>query len=317
MIMRRSIVSRTPVLCIGLWLLISILFISGCGYFSSAKRETKLLYKDMEDSSGAYQKIMVVLPFENDVQWAAPDLNTNFTPKLKKSIENECNDVILRLPGDPDFPARFNDPAYTADGELDSGALTAAGQASGVNLILSGRLASIRHTTEDHGMFWFAKVVHLARIQMEITIYHTGTGAKVLDRAIFQDIKITEAEGELIDDGEMPKAIPLNEALAELSETLGKSAHDVLKHIPWEGYVSSVQGDRIVISAGAACGLKERRELTVYNTDKVAVGDEAQTFFSPGTEAGTVTVTTVYSDRSEAALKYGGPILPGSVVRIR
>jgi hypothetical protein len=315
--MRRSIVSRIPVLCIGLLLSVSVLFVSGCGIFSSAKRETRLLYKGMEHSSGACQKIMAALPFENDVQWASPGLNTNFAPKVKKSVENECNDVILRLPGDPDFPARFNDPAYTADGELDSGALTAAGQVSGINLILSGRLTSIRHITEDRGMFWFAKVVHLARIQMEIAIYHTGTGAKVLNRAIFQDIKITEAEGELIDAGEMPKAIPLDEALAEISETLGKSAHNVLKHIPWEGYVSSVQGDRIVISAGAACGLKKGRELTVYNAAKVAVGDEAQTFISPGSEVGTITVTAVYPDRSEAALKYGGPVLPGSVLRAK
>lgn len=317
MIMRRSIVSRIPVLGIGLLLAVSVLFVSGCGIFSSAKRETKLVYKDVGGSSGTYQKMMVALPFKNEVQWAGIDLNAAFAGELKKSIESECSDVSILLPGDPDFPARFNDPATTADGEPDSAVLAASGQASGINLVLACRLVGIQHVTEDRGFFWFAKVVHLARVQMAATIYHTGTGARVFDRNVFHDIEITEAEGELIGAGEMPKALPLNDALAEISGTLGKSAHRVLKHIPWEGYVSSVEGERIVLSAGAACGLKKDRELTAYNVEKVTVGENAETFFSPGNEAGRVTVTAVYPDRSEAVVKDGGPILPGSVVRAK
>lgn len=317
MIMRLPIVSRISVLRIGLLLTVSVLFVSGCGIFSSAKRETKLLYKGVGGSPGTYQRMMAALPFENNAQWAAIDLNAAFAQELKKSIEAECKGVSLLLPGSPDFPDRFNDPAYTADGEPDSLALAASGQASGINLVLAGRLAGIRHVTEDRGMFWFAKVVHMARIQMEIAIYHAGTGAKVLDRTVFHDIDITEAEGELIDAGEMPKAVPLNKALTEISETLGKSAHSVLKYIPWEGYVSSVEGEKIVLSAGASCGLKKGRELTIYTVDKVAVGESVQTFYSPGSEAGTITVTAVYSDRSEAVVKDGGPILPGSVVRAK
>lgn len=312
---RRSIVSRVSMVLIGLLVSVSVLFVSGCSFFSTAKKETKQLYKNMDVSSGPYQKMMVALPFENNAQWAAIDLNALFARDLKNAIETKCNDVHMILPGSPDFPARFDNPTYTADGEPNGAALAASGQTSGINLVLECRLVSIRHTTEDRGMFWFAKVVHMARIQVEATIYHTGTGAKVLDRTVFHDIDIAEAEGELIDAREIPKSVPLNEALTEISETLGKYAHNVLKHVPWEGYVHSVDGERIVLSAGASCGLKKGKKLTVYNVEKVTAGEADQSFFSPGSEAGTITVTAVYPDRSEALLKEGGPILPGSVVR--
>jgi len=311
----RTIVLRILAAFFGLSLAVSVLFMSGCGIFSSAKRETKLLYKGTGGSSGAYQKIMVILPFENNAPWVTIDLNTNFAREIKKAIEDDCSEVRVLLPGSPDFPTRFNEPVYMSDGELDSAAMAASGQASGINMVLAGRLAGIRHVTDNRGMLWFKKVAHLARIQMDITIYHTGTGARLFDRSVFHDIEITETEGERVDVEEMPNALPLDIALTELSETLGKSVCGVLKYIPWEGYVGSVEGDRIILSAGASCGLKKGRELTVYNVDKMISDQTAQSFFSTGNEAGRITITSVYPDRSEAVLKDGGPILPGSVVR--
>lgn len=313
---RRSIVFRISMVLTGLFLAVSFLFVSGCGHFSSAKSETGQLYKGVGGSSGTYQKMMVALPLENNAQWTGIDLNAAFLQELKRAIEAGCNDVHIILPGSPDFPAGFNAPVLLADGELDGIALAAAGQASGINLVLSGRLAGIQHVTEDRGIFWFERIVHLARIQMEITIYHTGTGAKIVDRTVFHNIEITEAEGELIDAEEMPKAIPLNKALTEISKTMGKTACIVLKYIPWEGYVSSVEGDRIVLSAGESCGLKKGRELTVYSMDEVTIGESAQRFLAPGKNIARITVTAVYPDRSEAVLKEGGPVLPGSAVRI-
>ena len=317
MIMRRSIVSRIPMIRTGLLLAISVLIASGCGMFSSTRRETKLLYKGVGGSSGTCQKVMAALPFENDVRWAETDLNAFFAQELKRAIERECSDVNPILPGSPGFPARFNEPVRRADGVLDSASLASAGQASGINLVLSGRLVGIRHVTEDRGMLWFAKVVHLARIQLEVAIYHTGTGAKVFDRNVFHDIEITETDGGLIDAREMPKNIPLDAALTEVAEAMGKAAHRVIKYIPWEGYVISVEGGRVVLSAGESCGLKKGRELKVYTVEKVEVDETGQHFFSPGPVAGRITVTAVHSDRTEAVIKDGGPILPGSVVRVK
>jgi len=299
---------------IGLLLGISVLFVSGC---SSTRRDTKLLYDGLTGSSGAYRKIMVALPFENDAPWVTADLNVSFARELRKVIESKGDGVTLLMPGDPGFPSRFSEPARLADGDLDGAALAAIGRDSGINLILVARLVDMRHIEEDRGMFWFETVAHLARIQMEIGIYHSGTGAEMLERTVFHNIDITEAEGDLIDADEMPEALPLQEALAEIADDMGSAANNVLKHIPWETYVTSVEGDRIILAAGEACGLKKGSMLKVFNVAEITVQETGQHLFSPGNEIGSITVTAVYPDRSEAVVKKGGPIPPGSVVRTR
>jgi hypothetical protein len=191
------------------------------------------------------------------------------------------------------------------------------GQATGGNLILSVRLVDMRHVTEDRGMFWFAEIAHIARIQMEFAIYHAGTGAKINDRTFFQNIDISATEAELIDADEMPGGLPVEEALTEIAGKMGMAANNVLKHIPWEGYITSVDGDRIVLSAGELCGLKKGTLLKVFNVKEITVAETGQRFFSPGEEVGAVTVSAVYPDRSEAVVKDGGQILPGSMVRTK
>jgi len=314
---RRSLVHRISVVLAGLLVVATVLPMSGCSSLYGIRRQTKMVYKGVEGSAGTYRKTMAVLPFENNVPWSAVDLAGSFSQKLQREIKTGGKGVLLLIPGSPEMPDLFNESPRLTGGGLDIATLTSAGRASGINLILSARLVDLQHVTEDRGLFWFARVAHQARIQMGFSVYHTGTGAKLEDQTFFQTIEISEAEGELIDADKMPEGLSLKKPLIEIAEKMAKTTNTVLKHIPWEGYVKSVQGDAIILSSGAACGLKKGRELTVYNVEKLTVEDGAQTFFSPGTEAGTITITAVYPDRSEAALKYGGPVLPGSMVRAK
>lgn len=315
-IWRRSIVCLRPVALIGLLLAVFLIYVSGCSGLSRTGRDTKQLYKGLSGSTGVCNKIMLFLPFENSVQWLSIDLDASFAPKLRDAILKEYGRVRILLPEDPNFPVRFNRMPRPTEGDLNSADLAASGRASGINMVLSGRLVSIRHDTEDRGMFWFAKVAHLARVQMEITVYHTGTGAKLLSRTVFQDIDISEAEASLINTGEMPNATVLPEALTDIAETMGKNICNVISRIPWEGYVTGVEGDRVILSAGEACGLKKGMALRVYGAHEVDGKDGGAGFIVPGKSTGTITVTTIHADHCEAVLKDGGPILPGNIVRI-
>jgi hypothetical protein len=285
--------------------------------FSSAKKQTKMMYKGLEGSAGAYRKTMAVLPFENNAPWVAADLNDAFAGTLKKEIESGSGRVHMLMPGSPDFPARFNEPPYKGEGELDSTALVKAGQAAGINLVLSARLVDMQHVTEDRGMLWFAEIAHVARIQMDFAVYHTGTGAKLNDTSIFQDIDISETEGNLIDADEMPGGLPLEQALTDIAEEISLAANNILKRVPWEGYITRVDGDRIVLSAGELSGLDKGDLLKVFKMKQVTIEEAGQHFFSPGEEIGEVAVSEVYPDRTEAVVKNGGPIPVGSMARAR
>jgi hypothetical protein len=306
-----------PIVLIGLLTTISFVFTAGCGYFSASRKETEQLYEDIGSSKSSFKKSMVFLPFDNNVPWSNIILDDFFSKELKKIIEKECGDVRVVLPGDPGFPDSFRQLKRQEDGEPDNYALAAAGRGSGVNLVLNSRLAGIRHIIKDTGMLWFAKQIHLARLQMNVTIWHTGTGAKLLDITIFQDIKIEEAEGIQIESEKMPGAIVLTDALLEISETAGKKTSEVLKFIPWEGYVSRVDGNRIVLPFGKASGLRKGSVLTVFNGSQETEGKSGKRFFILGAKIGKITITDVFADRSDAVLKDGGPITPDSVVRTR
>jgi len=290
------------------------MLVAGCGMFSRDRQEVKELYNGMAGPTGDFRKTVVILPIKNEVAWAHLDLNGLLGQPLKRDIEKKCSGVRVLMPDDPGFPARFNQPPYK-DGGLDNMALAAAGQATGVNEVLAVRLVSIRYVTEDRGMLWFAKVVHLARLQIQVTVFHTGTAARLLDNAVFQDIEISEAEGKIIDARQIPNGLPVAEVLSQAADTLGGDICEVLKHIPWEGWITRVEGNRIVLSAGKASGLKAGKTLDVFSVQSVIEKRMGEHFFAPGQKIGRITVTAVYPDRSEAVIKSGGPIAPGSQVR--
>lgn len=306
-----------PIALIGLLMTVSIVFVAGCGYFSASRKEAKQLYDDIGSSKGSLEMRLVFLPLENNVSWSKIDLDALFSEDLKKALEKECGNVSVVLPEEPGFPESYYQLPRNKNGELDNYTLAVSGRGTGVNLVLNGGLMSIRHIIKDTGMLWFAKQVHLARLQMDITLWHTGTGAKLLDETIFQDIKIEEAEGIQIESDKMPGTILLTEALLEISDTVAKKASEVLKYIPWEGYVSRVDGNRIILPFGKASGLRKGTVLTVYNGSQETKGRLGKRFFVLGEKIGSVTVTEVSADRSEAVLRDGGPITPNSIVRKR
>jgi hypothetical protein len=314
---KRRLSSLIPAILIALLMGGSLLSFQGCSSVSAARKEAKMLYDGAPSAIGTYQRTMVALPFENDVQWIPSDFSTTFTSLLKSAIETEGSKIRVLFPNDADFPAGFNQPQRLASGDPDGYRLAAAGRDVGANMILFVKLAAIRHETEDRGMFWFAKVVDVARIQMQITIFHTGTGARLLDRSIFYGIDISGETGRQIDAGELPADLQFDEALADISETLGKFSRDILKHIPWEGYVSQVSGDQVTLSAGEASGLKKGKHLAVYSATEVTGDEGLQQFSAPGTQIGTITITAVYPDHCDAVVSEGGPLQPGNVVKNR
>ena len=94
-----------------------------------------------------------------------------------------------------------------------------------------------------------------------------------------------------------------------------KTGFYVFKFIPWEGRITAVNGDQLVISSGEFSGLKKGKHLDVFKAGEVTTGRGERRFFIPGEKIGTITLTAVYSDHSEAVLQKGGPIPLGSVVR--
>jgi len=312
----RSNVLPVPIMSAVLLICVAVIFIAGCGIFSSAGRETRQLYKEVGNSKGSLIKTLAVLPFENNAEWSRADLTAPFLKELKSAIEKESDHVRVLLPADPDFPARLKELKRQKDGAIDNYALALSGRASGVNMVLSGRLVNIRHITEDRGIFWWAKTHHLARIQVEVAVSHTGTAARLIDETLFKDIEIEEAGGLRIEAKEAPDAAILTDALADIAETIGEMGSIVYKFIPWEGYITAVDGDRLVLSSGEPGGLKKGKVLDVFSADKVTEGKAGRRFFVQGEKIGSITLTAVYPDRSEAVLKEGGPIPPGSAARL-
>lgn len=312
----RSGVLPAPVLLAGLLISVSAIFFAGCGLFSSVKRETRQLYKEVGNSKGSYIKTLAILPFENDAQWSRADLSTPFLKNLKSAIEKECKRVRVLLPDSPGYPSRLKQSLRREDGEIDNYSLALSGRASGVNMVLAGRLATIRHITEDRGVWWWAKTQHLARIQMDVDVFHTGTGAKLIDQTIFKDIEIEEPEGLQIDKKEMPATVKLNDALADINESIGETGDVVFRYIPWESHITGVDGNRITLSSGKSSGLKKGKVLDVFSADKVARGRSGRRFFAQGNKIGSITLTEIFPDHSLAVLKEGGPIPIGSVARL-
>ncbi len=287
--------------------------LAGCGFFSRpfAGDENKLVYGELDNGKGPYQKTMAVLPLGSRVPWIQGDLTAPFPTLFKTALAKEDKKIRMLLPGQEGFPGSLK----ANDGTLDARTLSALGRESGINLVMAGRLAGVRDTSYEKGFLWRRKLHHVIQFQLDYTVYHTGTGAKILDQSIFYDVDIPKDQADFLKSGKLPSAVSMPKVLSDMALQAGETLQDVLKYIPWEGYVNTVEGNRVTLSFGSSCGLKVEDSLTLYSPGSALSGMAGEQFSAPGTEVGKVKITTVSPNRSEGVLTGGGPVRPGSILR--
>jgi hypothetical protein len=191
-------------------------------------------------------------------------------------------------------------PPRLANGEVDAYATAFIGRQLGVNAIIIGSLQSVRRVDELSGILWNKETIHEVRLAVRIEVFQSLTATKILDSIYRRDVPIDELsydQGETPADWKMPN---LDEALSDMLEEAGADVCDSLLDQEWAGFISAVQGQKIVIAAGSRVGLKPGLKLTVFDSTQTIEGVGGQRFFLTGDDIATIEIVSVTEDRSEA-----------------
>ena len=96
---------------------------------------------------------------------------------------------------------------------------------------------------------------------------------------------------------------------------IGDSICDTVRDQPWTGYITRVESDEFIISAGTRVGLEPGDILEVFDSSRIIEGVGGQRFFSPGLKIGEIEIVDITGDRTKTRLVSGRGIMRGSTVQ--
>jgi hypothetical protein len=260
--------------------------------------------------------MVAVIGFENKSLYRSKDFTDLFRKGIPEYLNNECDDVTVANSDNGEYAKAFKELPMLPSGQVDNFALAVIGRQLGLNAIVTGSLDDIGLLNELRGMVW-KDTHHLIQILVSIEIYDTETGAKILDESFRRKVEIEELDYELMQsEGKM--ILPdINETLSDLIKEMGETICWAIEDQPWNGFIISVDGDKIIISAGSRSGLESGDEFEVFDTSRILEGRNGERFFCHGQKTGEVRIVEVEPDKARAVIVSDKGIKTGNSIRVK
>ncbi len=292
-----------------------IAFSTGCTGISNSNKTPTEMTGGFKFFSGNLKKRVGVANFENKTLAEGQRFELLLQTNLSQAIQKDCPEIILETPGDAKYQNILGTPPKMETGRIDNFALSMAGRELGFNAIVAGALLDISGIKEKHGILWFKSSRNFLQIQIAVEVYDTETGAKILDEVLIQQTEVDESEFQLIQLKNIPRMSLIDDEIVDIAAEMGKKVCDAVADLAWSGYISSVNGGKIVISSGSNIGVRPGNIFEVRAIGKIIKGVNGHHFVMTGKKSGKIQIVSVYPDRSEAVLLSGNEIRVGSPVR--
>lgn len=309
--------SRILVFLIGLYLLVFIPLIAGCSPFPTIKKTTKKITHIFNFSDKKLKKKVGIALFENQSLITGLNFAETFPDNLAEAIKETCPAILLVKPGDAGCPDLLVELPREVSGRLDNLALAKTGRRLGYDAIVTGALMDIKTNSKKHGILWFKDTDYILQLKIMVEVYDTETGAKLLDESYTDEIKIDMSESEPIMGKYRYDPSAINDAILHVAKIIGRKICESLNSQPWKGYVISIKGNKVAVSAGSKAGLEVGQILEVYDSVKTIEGANSRKFFIPGLKTGEIKITAVYPDRADAISVSGKVVWTGSTVKLK
>jgi hypothetical protein len=283
------------------------------------KKKTKRIIRDYKAPDEDLKKRVAIAFFENKTAFAGKGLEENFLKDLVESIKTSCQDILVLVPDDPEYPDDLANLPREASGSIDNLDLAKTGREVGLNAVVSGAIIEITNHKETRGILWFKDIHNFVQVQVMTEVYDTQTGAKLLDRSYTrkiedEDIDILYGDGSYYDLTDQTGKISIhiiNDALKSIAADMGEQICETVVLQPWKGYITSTFEEKVLISSGEKVGIAPGDIFDVYDCNGVFKGAEKHRFFIPGLKTGEIKITAVYQDHAEGVLSSGQNIQAG------
>lgn len=307
--------SRSARVAIVLSALFLIPLLPGCSLLNRGKTPTvKVSLPDFD--SGDLVHTVAVLPYENHTTIDTTRVQSELFAPITAALSDDCRPMRLLFPQTAGFPKAIAGDGAMASGISDNLALAAVGRNRGISFFIAVRLADLRVESRKKGLFWFRHTDYYGVLDLDVTIFDSETGAKLVDKRFTEESDIDEGDYEAYQSD--PHQIPpgTDEALADLADQAADAICDRLSDEPWIGFVTDTNGDLVRLSSGSGNGLHPGLTLSVYAQEKRMTGKDGHQYRVPGLKIGTLTLVSVETDHATGRFAGTAPVQPGDSVRL-
>jgi hypothetical protein len=281
----------------------------------SIERTSKSVVRQVTFSGGPYRHQVAVGGFQTIPQDPQDKIKLHFEREVPAYLSKNCKGILMYAGGQQSAPSLLTDPPLLVNGEIDAYGLSFIGRQLGINAYIVGSLQSVRRVDELEGFLWNKETIQEVRIAVRFEVFQMLTATKILDSIYRRDVPIEELsfeQGVAPAEQELPD---LDKALSDILDEAGADICDALLNERWNGFITSVEGEKIIVSAGSRAGLKPGAKLKVIDSTQTIEGVDGQRFFQMGDDVATIEVVSVTDDRSEARQIDGGQVKLGQSVR--
>ena len=306
---------------ISLWLT-AILFTNGCSLTETVENTTETITKttrkiarDITFSGDGLKKVVAVMRFEDKLSQADESFQNKFYQDLVGYLKSGCDDLIVIESEGKDHTGPISQLPKLASGQVDNFAVAVIGRQLGVNAVISGNLVNIRPLDELEGILWMKDVRYSLEVLISTQVYDTQTATKIIDESFTQDVEIDEIDYAEIKRANAKNFPKLNEAYDKIVVDMAERICEAVGQENWAGFVTAVDGEKFIISAGGLVGLKQGNVLEVFDSGRILEGIDGQRFFRPGYKTAELEIVAISDNQAEAVKINGRGLKVGSVVR--
>ena len=293
--------------------LICFFLVTGCSSLSSTNYKSGQTTNPISDPAKKVGIAMV----KNKTSFKDRSYEKVFQQYLIDSISDSCSAMILVKPGDANYPDFLVNPPLKDTESIDNLGLVQLGRQAGMNAIVIGEIIGITGKEEKRGIIFFKDLHQFIYFQLKIDVYDTETGVKLIDEGYSEAIEVDELELELYKKKEVVSLSEVDDIFLKISEDIGEKICRAVNNAPWQGYITSITENHIVISSGKEVGLVPGALLEVFAPGKTIEGVGGHRFRMPGHKTGEVKLSAVYADSCEAVLYSGSHLVEGGSVKIK
>ncbi len=289
----------------------------GCSTFSTMTTATSKVTVDSSSGDGHMRRTIGMASIGYRTSPVGQSLEALLKDRLIAGIASDCPGNILITADDAGYAKLLESPPRHASGEINNYALSQEGRLLGLNAIVAGSPVDVSEEVEERGLLWFKDTHTYARIRLAIDVYDTSTGAKLFGENSIRKIEVDPAGINDIKGKRYQRIAGLKEEIADAADEISETICQRVSLQPWKGYVASVDGNQIGLSAGSEIGLRTGDRLSVYDSEKTIAGIDGQRFYLPGQIIGEIRITATARRHASAVIVSGKGIAPGNPVVLK
>ena len=294
-----------------------LLMVSACSTGSNRSEGYDPGQLPVPENSGKPFKRIGVTPFEVRTQHTDPYSRELMRTYVLDAIRSECPGFLFVQPTDDDYPPVLRSLPRLESGDLDNLQTAITGRQLGLTAVMVGTLTSVGTEQEDWGFWVLKQNRHYVRVQVRVEIFDTETATKLVDEAVDRQVRIDDADVEMIEQKDRIDSGFVEEVLEIIAQKIDEDICEAIADQKWKSFVLSTDSDELWIASGSRSGLRPDQVLEVFDSNAIMEGYGGHKYFKPGPKVAEIKLVEVQPQRSKAVVLTGGDIPPLSTVRFK